>query len=245
MFTDRDGKFQLLALAESGFDPLARTCRFMLTEEAHHMFVGQTGVGRVIERTCQVMKENPGTDVKQYGAIPMDIIQKYINFWSSSSTDLYGAEVSSNSANFFSAGLKGRAYEERHQDHKALEGFYDIERFVDGKLVPEKVPLRNAMNEVLRDEYVKDNAKGISTGIGSVSGTAIRIAFRCTPQVSIGRSATTRRKVRSREAIDEATWNAKSGVVADAPGQGVCEVVDEAVLRGRARSRGGSRRRRV
>ncbi len=26
MFTDRDGKFQLLALAESGFDPLARTC---------------------------------------------------------------------------------------------------------------------------------------------------------------------------------------------------------------------------
>ena len=35
------------ALAESGFDPLSRTCRFMLTEEAHHMFVGETGVGRV------------------------------------------------------------------------------------------------------------------------------------------------------------------------------------------------------
>jgi benzoyl-CoA 2,3-dioxygenase component B len=42
MFTDRDGKYQLLALAESGFDPLARTTRFMLTEEAHHMFVGET-----------------------------------------------------------------------------------------------------------------------------------------------------------------------------------------------------------
>src|SRR5205823_13154375 len=51
-FTDRDGKFQLCALAESGFDPLARTCRFMLTEEAHHMFVGETGVGRIIQRTC-------------------------------------------------------------------------------------------------------------------------------------------------------------------------------------------------
>ena len=161
MFTDRDGKFQLLALAESGFDPLARTCRFMLTEEAHHMFVGQTGVGRVIERTCQVMKENPGADVRKYGAIPLDIIQKYINFWTSSSTDLYGAEVSSNSANFFAAGLKGRAYEERYEDHKALDTFYDIDRFVDGKLVAEKVPLRNAMNEVLRDEYVRDNAKGI------------------------------------------------------------------------------------
>jgi benzoyl-CoA 2,3-dioxygenase component B len=161
MFTDRDGKFQLLTLAESGFDPLARTCRFMLTEEAHHMFVGQTGVGRVIERTCQVMKEHPGADVKQYGAIPMEIIQKYINFWSSSSTDLFGAEVSSNSANFFGAGLKGRAYEDRFEEHTALGQEYAIERFVDGKLVAEKVALRNAMNEVLRDEYVKDNQKGI------------------------------------------------------------------------------------
>ena len=161
MFTDRDGKFQLLTLAESGFDPLARTCRFMLTEEAHHMFVGQTGVGRVIERTCQVMKEHPGEDVRKFGAIPLDIIQKYINFWSSSSTDLFGAEVSSNSANFFAAGLKGRAYEERQAEHKALDQTYAMERFIDGKLVHEDVALRNAMNEVLRDEYVKDNLKGI------------------------------------------------------------------------------------
>jgi len=161
MFTDRDGKFQLLTLAESGFDPLARTCRFMLTEEAHHMFVGQTGVGRVIERTCQVMKEHPGEDVRKFGAIPLDIIQKYINFWSSSSTDLFGAEVSSNSANFFAAGLKGRAYEERQAEHKALDQTYAMERFIDGKLVHEDVALRNAMNEVLRDEYVKDDLKGI------------------------------------------------------------------------------------
>jgi benzoyl-CoA 2,3-dioxygenase component B len=161
MFTDRDGKFQLLALAESGFDPLARTCRFMLTEEAHHMFVGQTGVGRVIERTCQVTKEHPGKDVRQYGAIPFEIIQKYINFWASSSTDLYGSEVSSNSANFFSAGLKGRAFEDRWPEHKALEATYELDRFVEGRLSHEVVPLRNAMNEVLRDEYVKDNEKGI------------------------------------------------------------------------------------
>ncbi|MGZ5084009.1 MAG: benzoyl-CoA 2,3-epoxidase subunit BoxB, partial [Usitatibacter sp.] len=56
-FTDRDGKFQLKALAESGFDPLARTTRFMLTEEAHHMFVGEAGVSRVLQRTCEVMNE--------------------------------------------------------------------------------------------------------------------------------------------------------------------------------------------
>ena len=55
-FTDRDGKMQLHALSQSGFDPLSRTCRFMLTEEAHHMFVGQSGVGRIIERTCAAMR---------------------------------------------------------------------------------------------------------------------------------------------------------------------------------------------
>jgi len=161
MFTDRDGKFQLLALAESGFDPLARTCRFMLTEEAHHMFVGQTGVARVIERTCQVMKEHPGKDVKTYGAIPLETIQKWINYWNSSSNDLYGAEISSNAANFFGAGLKGRAYEQRYGEHKALEATYSLERLSDGRIVREEVALRNAMNEVLRDEYVKDNEKGL------------------------------------------------------------------------------------
>ncbi len=56
-FTDRDGKMQLAALAQSGFDPLSRTCRFMLTEEAHHMFVGETGVQRIIQRTCEAMRE--------------------------------------------------------------------------------------------------------------------------------------------------------------------------------------------
>ncbi|MCH8503766.1 MAG: benzoyl-CoA 2,3-epoxidase subunit BoxB, partial [Ectothiorhodospiraceae bacterium] len=54
-FTDRDGKFQLESLAQSGFDPLSRTCRFMLTEEAHHMFVGESGVMRGVQRTVDAM----------------------------------------------------------------------------------------------------------------------------------------------------------------------------------------------
>ena len=58
MFTDRDGKSQLLSLSESSLDPLSRTTRFMLTEEAHHMFVGETGIARIVERTCQLMKES-------------------------------------------------------------------------------------------------------------------------------------------------------------------------------------------
>ncbi len=212
MFTDRDGKFQLLALAESGFDPLARTCRFMLTEEAHHMFVGQTGVGRVIDKTCQVMKEHPDRDPFEYGAIPLEMIQRYINFWSSSSTDLYGAEVSSNSANFFRSGLKGRAYEDRQPDHKALEGVYHFQNLVDGKLVDEDVPLRNAMNEVLRDEYVKDNEKGIAYWNKIVEKHGLAFRFRLPHRrfnrkigVYAGHTFDLDGNL-----IDEATWNRKA-----------------------------------
>src|SRR2546427_8019328 len=102
-FTDRDGKFQLKSLAESGFDPLARTCQFMLTEEAHHMFVGETGIGRVVKRTLEVMKELGGDDpsaVRRAGAVDLPTIQRYLNFWFSSSLDLFGAENSSNAATY-------------------------------------------------------------------------------------------------------------------------------------------------
>ncbi len=161
-FTDRDGKFQLLSLAESGFDPLARTCRFMLTEEAHHMFVGETGVARIIDRTCQLMKQAPGEDVTKLGGIPLDMLQRALNLWCSLSYDLFGGEISSNAANYFAAGLKGRAYEmKKYTDHQALEGELEIDTFKDGKWSPEKIALRNAMNEVLRDDYKEDNERVI------------------------------------------------------------------------------------
>src|SRR4029077_16634499 len=93
-FTDRDGKFQLKSLAESSFDPLARTCSFMLTEEAHHMFVADTGMSGVIKRTLEVMKElntdDPET-IRKAGAIDLPTLQRYLNFWFSSSLDLLGS----------------------------------------------------------------------------------------------------------------------------------------------------------
>jgi benzoyl-CoA 2,3-dioxygenase component B len=158
-FTDRDGKFQLLALAESGFDPLSRTTRFMLTEEAHHMFVGETGVSRVIERTAQVMNEL-GTDepdkIRAQGCVDLPTIQRWLNRWYSSSVNLFGGEQSSNAATYFAAGLKGRYKEERYEDHVALEGIYDMPVPSDGGLANEEVPMRNAMNEILRDGYIGD-----------------------------------------------------------------------------------------
>jgi len=161
MFTDRDGKYQLLALAESGFDPLSRTTRFMLTEEAHHMFVGETGVARLVKRACELMKLDVNEDARAQGGIDLETIQRYVNFWYSSSLDLFGGEISSNAADYFASGLKGRAKEEQFADHVALQGSYEIELLREGTLQTKVVPVRNAMNEVLRDSYVQDNQRGV------------------------------------------------------------------------------------
>ncbi|MBK8259114.1 MAG: benzoyl-CoA 2,3-epoxidase subunit BoxB [Polyangiaceae bacterium] len=183
-FTDRDGKYQLLALAESGFDPLARTTRFMLTEEAHHMFVGETGVMRVVQRTAELMKKNRHEDARAEGGIDLPTIQKYINFWYSVSLDLFGGEISSNAANFFAASLKGRAKEDGYTDHRVIDGSYamdvpvaDKESNVTG-WKKEDVPLRNAMNEVLRDEYVRDSQRGLEKWNRVLEEAGIQYQFR-------------------------------------------------------------------
>jgi benzoyl-CoA 2,3-dioxygenase component B len=154
-FTDRDGKYQLKSLAESAFDPLSRTCRFMLTEEAHHMFVGETGLGRVVKRTLEVMQEL-GTDdpvkVRAAGAVDLPLLQKYLNFWCSSSLDLFGSEISSNSASNFANGLKGRPDESQYEDHVLRE----LQLKLDTPEGPQDVPMLNALNEVMRESYLKD-----------------------------------------------------------------------------------------
>ncbi len=163
-FTDRDGKFQLLALAESAFDPLSRTTRFMLTEEAHHMFVGESGVQRIVDRTARQMKERgveAPDQVRALGVIDLPTVQRFLNLWYSLSLDLFGGEISSNAATSFATGIKGRADEESYPEHRALEGTYPVEMVKGGAQSRQDVPLRNAMNEVLRDAYVADCQRGV------------------------------------------------------------------------------------
>ena len=162
MFTDRDGKSQLMSLSESSLDPLSRTTRFMLTEEAHHMFVGETGIARILERTCQLMKQAGfSEDVRKLGGIDIPTIQKHLNQWFSLSLDLHGSEVSSNAASYFANGLKGRAKEDTFDEHVVKNAYYNMEFFEDGRPVTKEVLMRNAMNEVLRDWYVGDCAAGV------------------------------------------------------------------------------------
>ena len=159
-FTDRDGKFQLKSLAESAFDPLSRTCRFMLTEEAHHMFVGETGVGRIVKRTLEVMKEIGSTDpqaVRAQGALDLPTIQRYMNFWFTSSLDLFGSEVSSNAATSFATGMKGRPDESQYPDHVCVDATYELQT----PQGTQAVSMRNALNEVMRTSYIKDCEIGV------------------------------------------------------------------------------------
>jgi benzoyl-CoA 2,3-dioxygenase component B len=164
-FTDRDGKFQLSALAESAFDPLARTTRFMLTEEGHHMFVGRNGIRRIIERTADVMQQertdNPAR-LRSLGVIDLPTIQRYLNFHSSVTVDLFGSDLSSNAATFYTTGLKGRYREDFiKDDHTLQEATYPVLEVGSGELMRRDAAALNALNERLRDDFVEDSISGV------------------------------------------------------------------------------------
>jgi benzoyl-CoA 2,3-dioxygenase component B len=161
-FTDRDGKYQLGTLKESAFDPLSRTCEFMLKEEAHHMMVGTTGVDRVVTRTADLIREHDTLDIASHGGIPLDIIQKYLNFHYTVSLDLFGSETSTNAANYYTAGLKGRWLEERRKDdHRLTDDAFMVDALVEGDISQVEVSALTGLNTDLRREYIADCAGGI------------------------------------------------------------------------------------
>jgi benzoyl-CoA 2,3-epoxidase subunit B len=162
-FTDRDGKYQLGTLKESAFDPLSRTCEFMLKEEAHHMMVGTTGVDRVVERTAQLMTSHDTDEVAARGGIPLDVIQKYLNFHYSVSLDLFGGETSTNVANYYTAGLKGRWLEDRRRDdHKLASDSIMVDALdEDGQIGQTEVAALVGLNTDLRREYIDDCQGGV------------------------------------------------------------------------------------
>jgi benzoyl-CoA 2,3-dioxygenase component B len=174
MFTDRDGKYQLASLAESGFDPLARATQFMLTEESFHLFTGEMGIDRIVRRSAEATAKDPNGDARKHGAIDLPTIQKWIQYWFSSAVELFGGEVSSNAADYFATGLKGRYQEQKqYTDHRALEGSFKMVTPEGGRLVEKEVPLRNALNEVLRDEYVADCERAVRKWNKTIESTGL------------------------------------------------------------------------
>jgi benzoyl-CoA 2,3-dioxygenase component B len=217
-FTDRDGKMQLESLAQSGFDPMSRTCRFMLTEEAHHMFVGETGVGRTIERTCEAMKAAGIDDpydvarVRALGVVDLPTLQKKANLHFSLSLDLFGSEVSTNAANFYNSGLKGRFNETKiDDDHLLTAATYPVLKFVDGAIKVVDEPALTAINMRLRDDYVRDCQGGVSRWNRIIDKAGIKFQLTL-PSVAFNRAIGEFRAVHASpegQHLSDAEWAAR------------------------------------
>ena len=210
-FTDRDGKYQLASLRESAFDPLSRTCDFMLKEEAYHMFVGASGVGRVVQRTVELMREHDTDDVHPYGGFNLDLLQKYVNFHYAVSLDLFGSETSTNAANYFASGLKGRFQEERRRDDHLLKNVHRlVPECSEGGIGSREVTQLAALNETLREDYSEDCRKGLQRWNRTLSDAGIDFRLEL-PHIGFHRNVGTFRDHHvspDGRLLDDAEWNA-------------------------------------
>ena len=121
------------------------------------------------------------------GVIDLPTIQKKANLHFSLTLDLFGNEISTNAANAFNAGLKGRYQEDRlTDDHQLTSSTYPVLRPRDGAIVNEDVPALSALNMRLRDDYVADAAAGVARWNRVLERTGID--FRITlPHVAFNR----------------------------------------------------------
>jgi benzoyl-CoA 2,3-dioxygenase component B len=127
------------------------------------MFVGTTGVDRVVERTVQLMLEHDTDEIGPHGGIPLNVLQKYLNFHYSVSLDLFGSETSTNVANYFTAGLKGRWSEERRtDDHLLTNDAVMVDAVIDGEIGQTEVVALVGLNTDLRREYIGDCQNGVN-----------------------------------------------------------------------------------
>lgn len=179
------------------------------------MFVGESGVSRVIQRTCEMMKQL-GTDdpqrLRAAGVIDLPTIQRYLNFHYSVTIDLFGADQSSNAAIFYSSGLKGRYEEGKRTDDHVLKGdSYRILDVVDGRLSEKEIPMLNALNEVLRDDYIKDSVGGVGrwNRVIEKAGYPFRLQV---PHKAFNRQIGTLAGLKvspEGQVVSEAEWNAR------------------------------------
>lgn len=126
------------------------------------MFVGETGIGRIVERACELMKQHDTEDLRPHGGIDLAMLQRYLNFHFSVSIDLFGSEISSNAANYYTMGLKGRYQEtKRDDDHRLNEATYPVLTVTGGQFETVQAQASTALNELLRDDYVTDCERGV------------------------------------------------------------------------------------
>jgi benzoyl-CoA 2,3-dioxygenase component B len=179
------------------------------------MFVGESGISWIIQRTCEMMNQLKTDDpakLRAAGVIDLPTIQRYLNFHFSVTIDLFGADQSSNAATFYSSGLKGRFEEGKRTDDHLLRGAtYKLIDVSNGALVDKEVPMLNALNEVLRDDYIKDSIAGVQRWNKVIEKAGIPFRLQ-TPHKAFHRQIGTLAglKVSPRgDVVSDAEWNAR------------------------------------
>lgn len=135
-FVDRDGKYQLQMLSTSAFEPLGRSCLYMLREEAYHLLTGHDGMSRVLKA----------------GVVPVELFQKYVNKWVPTAYDLFGNDNSSSAHWAYVWGLKGRFDEAKQKEAADLDHLNETSRM---QYVKEVEGILENLNRFLPDDGPK------------------------------------------------------------------------------------------
>lgn len=173
------------------------------------MFVGATGIGRVVQRTVDLMREHDTADVRPYGGIDIATLQRYLNFHYSVSLDLFGAETSTNAANYYAAGIKGRFQEDRRDDDHRLRDVEQAVPVMEGDAIGQRmVPALSALNTTLRDDYAADCQKGVDRWNRTLADVGMELRL---PHVGFNRAVgefSGRRISPDGRLLDDAEWSA-------------------------------------
>lgn len=179
------------------------------------MFVGETGVGRTVQRTCEAMKaagiEDPYdvAKIRALGVIDLPTVQKKLNMHYSLSLDLFGSEVSTNAANAFNAGIKGRYQETKiEDDHKLTSSTYPVTKLVNGEVKLVDEPALTALNMRLRDDYTNDCGKGVERWNKVIEKTGVQFRLQL-PHVAFHRHIGEFKDVHATPGgvlLDDAAW---------------------------------------
>jgi benzoyl-CoA 2,3-dioxygenase component B len=94
--------------------------------------------------------------------IDVETLQRFVNFHYSVTLDLFGSEISSNAATYYTGGLKGR-YSEANigDDHSLASESYTVAEIENGKILDRQVPALTALNSRLRDDYTREIQAGV------------------------------------------------------------------------------------
>ncbi len=153
--------------------------------------------------------------VRKLGVVDLPLLQRKANFHISVTRDLFGSEISSNAAEAFSAGIKGRFNEMnlKGDDHVLQEATYPVTRVVDGKLVVEQVPALRAINARLLDDFIVDCQGGIDRWNKSIEKAGVAFKF-VQPHKGFNRRIgefAGQRVSPAGEVLSEDQWTAQSG----------------------------------